>query len=294
MPTRTGNFPIGFRRGWGDWQRPDLKALCDWAKGAGFEVLDLGWATPADIRTVESSGLRLGSVDLLDFGSILHSDEAKRREHVAGNVAYVKEVSAAGAKLFFTAIIPGDPTRKRSENYALAVETYGPIVDAIRSAGAKLVIEGWPGRAPHYPSLCCTPETCRAFLRDAGEGVGLNYDPSHLIRLGVDPLRFLREFCPHVHHAHAKDAQLIAEAAYEFGLYQPAALVEPPWRFGEHAWRYTIPGHGQMDWGEAFRILSEGGYAGAVCVELEDDHFNGTEAGEKLGLTRSLEFLRQA
>jgi sugar phosphate isomerase/epimerase len=293
MPTRTGNFPIGFRRGWGDWQRLDLRILCDWGREVGFEVLDLGWATPADVRAVESAGLRLGSVDLLDFGSILHADEGKRRENVARNVAYVKETAAAaGAKLFFTAIVPGDPTRKRSEGYALAVETYGPIVEAVRGAGAKLVIEGWPGRAPHYPSLGCTPETCRAFLRDMGEGVGLNYDPSHLIRLGVDPLRFLREFLPHVHHAHAKDTQLIPEAAYEFGLYQPAAFAQP-WRYGEHAWRYTIPGHGQMNWREAFRILKDGGYRGAVCVELEDDHFNGTEAGEKLGLTRSLQFLRE-
>lgn len=290
MRTRTGNFPIGFRRGWGDWQRPDLAALCRWARETGFEVLDLGWATPRDVRTVRESGLRLGSVDLLDFGSILSPDPGKRREQIERNVAYVKDVAAAGARLFFTAVVPGDPSARRSDNYALAVETYAPIVRAVRDAGAVLVIEGWPGKGPHYPSLCCTPETCRAFLRDTGEGVGLNYDPSHLIRLGVDPLRFLREFLPHVHHVHAKDTQVLPDALYEFGLSQPAAFAEPH-RYGEHVWRYTVPGRGQMRWDEAFRVLSDGGYGGVVCVELEDEDFNGTEAGEKAGLRQSLEFL---
>ena len=31
MPTRTGNFPIGFRRGWSDWQKKDTAALAAWA-----------------------------------------------------------------------------------------------------------------------------------------------------------------------------------------------------------------------------------------------------------------------
>ena len=41
MATRTGNFPIGFRRGWTDWQKKDLKALAGWAKQSGFDTVDL-------------------------------------------------------------------------------------------------------------------------------------------------------------------------------------------------------------------------------------------------------------
>src|SRR4051794_1200902 len=155
--TRTGNFPIGFRRGWTDWQKKDLSALVQWANSNGFAALDLMNLTPQDVRSVQSAGLRLGSLDLLDFGAIMSSDTAKRKDTIERNVAFVKQLAAAGAKVFFTCVIPGDATKKRAENYAQAVECYGLIGEACRAAGAAMVIEGWPGGPPHYANLCCTP-----------------------------------------------------------------------------------------------------------------------------------------
>src|SRR5438552_15940092 len=66
--TRTGNFPIGFRRGGSDWQKKSLTSLTTWAKSSGFAALDLMNLTPQDVTAVQSSGLRIGSVGLLDFG----------------------------------------------------------------------------------------------------------------------------------------------------------------------------------------------------------------------------------
>jgi sugar phosphate isomerase/epimerase len=289
MATRSG-FPIGFRRGWSDWQKHDLSSLVTWAKQSGFEVLDLTRATTEDIRTLTGAGLRLNSVDLLDFGNLMHVDAAKRKELMAQNVAYVKEMAGAGAKNFFTVVIPGDPAKKRSENYARMLETYAPIAEACDNAGASLAVEGWPGGPPYFASLVCTPETVRSFLKDVGRGAGLNYDPSHLIRLGVDHVRFLKEFAPHVKHVHAKDTDVDAEALYEFGT-QPATFAKPH-GFGEWTWRYTLPGHGVARWNEIASILKSSGYGGAISVELEDEHFNGTEAGEKAALVHSLNFLR--
>src|SRR5688572_8563592 len=288
MATRSG-FPIGFRRGWSDWQKHDLASLVTWAKQAGFEVLDLTCAAVDDIKTLTGAGLRLGSVDLLDFGNLMHVDAGKRKELVAQNVAYIKEMAAAGAKHFFTVVIPGDPAKKRSENYALMLETYGPIAEACANAGASLAVEGWPGGPPYFASLVCTPETVRSFLKDVGRGAGLNYDPSHLIRLGVDHVRFLREFAPHVKHVHAKDTQLIPDAAYEFG--SQASAFAKPHGFGEWTWRYTLPGHGEARWQEVFAILKDTGYSGVVSIELEDENFNGSEEGEKKALIYSRDFL---
>jgi sugar phosphate isomerase/epimerase len=292
MPTRTGNFAVGFRRGWSDWQK-DLAALAKWTKSNGLDGIDLGNPTPAEIQTLTGAGLRLGSVDLKDFGQITANDAAKRKDVVAANVAYVKQLAAAGAKVFFTCIMPGDIGKSRKDNYASALESFGPIAQAAQQAGTVIVIEGWPGGDPHLANLCCTPETCRAIIKDLGKGIGLNYDPSHLIRLGVDHVRFLREFAPHVHHVHAKDTELMSEAAYEYGLYQPAAFANGH-GFGAHVWRYTIPGAGCARWTEIFKILQAGGYKGMVSVELEDENFNGSEGGEKAGLLNSLAFLRGA
>ena len=295
MPTRTAQFPIGLRRMHFDWHK-DLAALIGWARSSGFESIDLNQATVADVTALRAAGIRLGSVDLIEMGKLLAVDPAERRDRIERNIAYVKEMAGAGATIFFTVLIPGDPTKKRSENYALAVETIQPLAQAAADAGVKIAIEGWPGPAPHFAALCCTPESCRAFIRDTNpNSVGINYDPSHLIRLGVDPNCFLREFVKFIPHVHAKDSELFPEAVYELGLYQDSISPDRlPHRYGSHAWRYTIPGHGQARWTEIFRILEENQYGGVVSVELEDENFNGSEEGEKQGLLHSLSFLRSA
>jgi sugar phosphate isomerase/epimerase len=138
--------------------------------------------------------------------------------------------------------------------------------------------------------LCCTPETCRSFIKDVGKGAGVNYDPSHLIRLGVDHVRFLKEFAPHIKHVHAKDTDVDENALYEFGT--QSATFAKGHGFGEWTWRYTIPGHGQARWAEILKILKDANFNGVVSVELEDENFNGSEAGEKAGLEHSLAFLK--
>jgi sugar phosphate isomerase/epimerase len=288
MPTRTGNYPIGFRRGWSDWQKNSAN-LVKWAKENQFEAVDLNRATADDVKLLKDAGLRLGSVDLLQLGDITHPDTAKRKEIIAANIAYVKEAAGWGAKIFFT-IVGGDPTKKRSENYKIAVEAFSPIAETVASVGAKIAIEGYPGGPPHYALLCTTPETYRAFLKDIPKGMAVNYDPSHLIRLRVDHIRFLHEFALHVVHVHGKDTELFPETQYELGLYQGSAF-EPGHGFGDHVWRYTIPGHGVTRWTEVFKILKGAGYSGIVSIELEDENFNGSEAGEKAGLVYSRSFL---
>lgn len=287
--TRTGNFPIGFRRGWSDWQKKDPMPFMHWAHDNGFAHLDLMNVSAADFRLLKQYELGLGSVDLLDFGAIMSTDTGKRKDVIERNVKYVRETVALGARVFFTCVIPGDKTASRADNYRLAVECFSPIGQACKDVGAFMVVEGWPGDAPHFANLCCTPETCRAFLKDV-PGSAINYDPSHLIRLGVDHVRFVSEFAPHIRHVHAKDTELIDEARYEFGT-QPGAFkdLRP---FGEWTWRYCIPGHGSARWNEIFRVLQSAGFTGRVSIELEDENFYKTEQDEKLGLLTSLAFLQ--
>src|ERR1051325_10760438 len=99
MGTRTGNFPIGFRRGGIEWQK-DLPALAKWSKGEGFEVIDLPQASPEDVAPLKSAGLRIGSADLLDWPALLSFDAGKRKEAIAKNSAYIEKLSAAGCKRY--------------------------------------------------------------------------------------------------------------------------------------------------------------------------------------------------
>lgn len=283
--TRTGNFPIGIRRGWSDWQK-NLSALIGWAHNNEFAAIDLG-RSAADVAPVIESGLAVGSIDLLEWNAMLAADAGKRTEAVEKNKAYVQEATAAGAKNFFAVMMPEDPTLPRAENFGYMVESLNALSPTLEATGARVVIEGYPGPG----ALCCTPETYRATFKEcASPTIGINYDPSHLLRMGIDPIRFLKEFVSRVGHVHGKDASILTDDLYEYGTEQPATFKKNP-PFGGAAWRYTIPGQGMTPWGEVFRILHENNYEGKVCIELEDMNYNGSEEGEKNGLIASAQFL---
>jgi sugar phosphate isomerase/epimerase len=281
--TRTGGFTVGFRRGWSDWQK-DLGAVVAWAKANGFGALDVGNDGDVAAKAVAAAGLTVGSVDLKDWSGMLSPDRGKRDAAVQRNAAYVK---ACGPVNHFVVMLPEDPARPRAENFGYMTESFNALAPAFTAAGARLAVEGWPGPG----ALCCTPEGYRAFFKECpSPAYGINYDASHLIRMGIDPVRFLREFAPRVFHVHGKDTELFGDALYEYGHEQPPTFAKGH-GFGASVWRYTIPGHGATPWPQVLAILKGAGYAGCVCVELEDEHFNGTEAGEQRGLVLGRRFL---
>jgi sugar phosphate isomerase/epimerase len=287
--TRTGHFPIGFRRMWFDWQK-DLSSLAAWALENQFSIIDLGPDAEQTLPLLRKVGLRPGTVDLADWGNMISPNADARRQAVSRNVAYVKACAGFGPLNHFTVMLPQQPELTRAENFKYMVESYAQLAPTLELSQAKIVIEGWPGPG----ALCCTPETYGAFFRECpSPAFGVNYDPSHLLRMGIDPLRFLREFAPRVYHVHGKDTELFSEALYLYGHEQPPTFgqVHP---FGGMHWRYTIPGHGVAPWTEIFAVLAQAGYAGAVSIELEDKNFCGDPDREKAGLLHGRNFLQSA
>lgn len=283
--TRTGNFPIGFRRGGSDWQK-DVSALTGWARDNGFGAIDLG-RSHADAQAIKNAGLRVGSIDLLEWQPMFGADENARNAAIESNQKYIAEAAAKGVRNFFLVVLPADPAAPRAENFGYTTQSLSALTATLEANDARLVIEGYPGAG----ALCCTPETYRALFEAVpSQSIGINYDPSHLVRMGIDPLRFLREFGARVHHVHGKDCAILADDLYEYGWEQSATFKQNP-AFGAAAWRYTIPGQGNSNWGEICRILGEQNYQGAICIELEDANYNGSEAGEKAGLLAGAQFL---
>jgi sugar phosphate isomerase/epimerase len=275
MTTRTGQFRIGFRHG-GSWQK-DIASAISFARANGFSAIDVG--TPDDAAAVVSAGLAVGTVDAPDWNGLVSADAGRRADAVA-KVAAAARTCRGKTRNLFIVMLPEDPKLPRKDNFGFMMDSCGRLVDVLRETGVRLSVEGWPGAG----ALCCTPEGYRAFLKELTADVaGINYDPSHLVRMGIDPIWFLAEFASRVVHVHGKDAELMPERLYEFGHEQPPTFARN-FGFGGACWRYTIPGHGQVRWTEVFRILKDAGYDGLVCVELEDADFNGTEAGEKTGL----------
>ncbi len=286
MKTLTGKLPIGFRRGGYKWHR-DLDALLSWALENDLEVIDLGRDGDQTARQALDAGMRIGSVDLPEWQGMISPDKGRRADALARNAEYVRACAAFGPMNHFVVMVPERADLRPIENWGYLLDSYGQLAPVLEENGARLVIEGWPGPG----ALCCTPEGYRELFKEISSPVmGINYDPSHLIRQGIDPIRFLREFGERVYHIHGKDTELLPEGLYEYGSERPAILA-PRIPFGGFHWRYTIPGHGVMRWKEAFRILEEKGYAGCVSIELEDAAFYGDADLERMGILQGARFL---
>ncbi len=277
--TRTGGFPVGFRE--------CFPASLEWALPHDFGVIDLTGGATEKVALAHEAGLRVGAVDLPNWRELITADQDGRDRAVRAAGEFVRVCTSDGPLTFMTIMLPRDPELERRENFEHMLAAYTDLANVLEECDARIVIEGWPGPG----ALCCTPEGYRAFFeRCPSDRIGVNYDPSHLIRMGIEPLRFLREFADRVFHVHAKDTELSPENFYEYGHEIPATFAPAP-AHGQWAWRYTIPGHGQMRWSKAFAILEERGYGGCVCVELEDADFGGTEALKQEGLTLAGAFL---
>jgi sugar phosphate isomerase/epimerase len=289
--TRTGEFAIGFRSGQSPWQK-DTNRLIAFAQRNGFEGLDVSDWPAEQIEPLLAAGLRIGSVDLKrPWPAIMSADAKRRKQAIAAAAEHIQSVAALGIANFFCVVLPENDAAPRRENFALAVEGFGQLAAAIHGSGARIVIEGWPASPPYYSSVVCTPETYREFFTQIGsESLAINFDPSHLIRMGIDPLRFLGEFASRVGHVHAKDTLILSDGLYEYGNLQSATLAKPH-AYGGHHWRYTIPGRGETPWPQLLGMLKRSGYGGLVSVELEDEDFQGSEDAEQRGLIESREFL---
>jgi len=263
-----------------------IRKAAEWAAGAGLDVLDVPELTPEVKAACDAAGIRVGSVDARGIGQLLSRDEGRRAHAAATLKKQMDDMAALGGRILFVCLVPEDVTLPRREGFAIWKETFPELVKHAESRNLYIAIEGWPGPAPHYPTLGCTPEMWRAMF-DAipSKHFGLNYDPSHLVRLGIDYVRALTEFGERVNHCHGKDAEILHDELYECGTL-PASFGAK-YGFSEGSWRYTIPGHGEVDWGKVAVRLERLGYQGAVSIELEDHRYWGTPEAERQGIEKA-------
>lgn len=287
MHTKTGSFPIGWRNRELSWE-DTLEKTLEFGQANDLRVVDLKTASVDILKTCRDAGFHLGSVDLPNWKGLIAKDPTIRESALKENREFVREIGSLGVSNFFVAMLPEDPTQPRQTNFELMVDSYQKLADTLEAVDSKLVIEGWPGAG----CLVTTPETYRALLEKTPDCIGVNYDPSHLVRMGIDPIRFLREFLPRTYHCHGKDAFIDPERLYEYGSEVEALEGEKPMYGGFH-WRYTIPGHGHTPWITVFKILEEGGYQGAISIEFEDSHFLGSPEREQEGVIQAARFLAE-
>jgi sugar phosphate isomerase/epimerase len=216
----------------------------------------------------------------------LDPDEGHRRVVVN----HLKQVIAAAPKLGVKVVntfIGRDPTRSIEANWPMLRSVWPEIVRHAETQGVLLGIENCPmlfskDEWPGGKNLAISPSVWRAlFTEFPGPTLGLNFDPSHLIWQHIDYVRCLREFGQRIVHVHAKDTRIDADRLYEQGILG----------LGWHTAK--LPGLGDVDWGRFFSALTDAGYQGAVCIEVEDRAYEGSLADRKRALRQSKRFLEQ-
>ena len=228
----------------------------------------------------DDNDLTLSSLAFYDNN--LHPDPVERaaiNQHV---LALVDAAALLGCPTVGT-FVGRDPGRTVAQNLAEAEKVFAPLVDRAGEKGVKLVIEncvmeGW--HPDGYPgNLAYSPELWEWMF---SLGLYLNYDPSHLLWMGIDPVAAIKPYVDKVAHAQAKDAEIFPEKRNRYGYPGIAVNRIDPWDVGW--WRYRVPGLGQVDWVRVVDALYEGGFDGVLSVEHEDPVWGGTEERVLTGL----------
>jgi sugar phosphate isomerase/epimerase len=279
-----------------------LPEIAAWASENGFEALEVAaWPALSDRPftashlNVEQFGARqadqarelfdrhgLEISSLAFYDNNLHPDPGERKainDHVLACIDAAAQLGCPTVGTF----IGRDPNKPVAENLKEAEQVFAPLVERAGERGVKLIIEncvmeGW--HPDGYPgNLAYSPELWEWLF---SLGLYLNYDPSHLVWMGIDPVAALQPYIDKIPHAQAKDIQLFEDRRMRYGWPGKAVNRPDPWDVGW--WRYRVPGLGQVDWTRLVDTFYEGGFQGVLSVEHEDPVWGGTEEKVKTGL----------
>ena len=164
------------------------------------------------------------------------------------------------------------------EGFDLLAERFNPILDVFAECGVKFALEVHPTEIAFD---LYTAERALETLKYREE-FGFNFDPSHLIWQGVDPVEFIRAFPDRIYHVHMKDA--IVKLNGRSGILASHLSFGDPRR----GWDFRSLGRGGVNFEEIVRALNEVGYKGPLSVEWEDSGMN-----REHGAKEACEFVRK-
>ena len=221
------------------------------------------------LHYAEQSGVDISS--LAFYPNTMDGDLVRR----AANIAHLKTVIQASAALgvnMVTTFIGRDQTKTVDENLELVKEIWPPIIHLAEELGVRIAIENCPmlfgsDQWPGGQNLMTTPAIWRkVFSLLPNENLGINYDPSHFVWQMVDYIKPLYEFRSKIFHVHYKDIKLYPQKLDEVGIMAyPLEFMSP-----------KLPGLGDVDWGRYVSALTDIGYDGCTCIEVEDRAFEGS------------------
>ncbi|RXT29968.1 isomerase [Rhizobium leguminosarum] len=260
-----------------------LEEVVDFAASAGFDAIEIDVGghikTPdrveAAVALVRSRGLFVSSITY--FGNQLDADRAKRKALREKTAEFAGAIGQAGVPIFV--IFPGrDDTASDEANYDDFADFASGLIAQTQPYGLTFAIENWPGPKDNF--IGTTPKGWQElFRRIENRRFGLEFDPSHLIRIGVDPYQAMEAVKDRIAILHAKDTAIDRESLQAVGYH------------GKGWWQYKLPGLGLIDWPRFLHQARGAGFDGTLSIEHEDAAYGwpgkdlaARKDGERLGL----------
>jgi sugar phosphate isomerase/epimerase len=286
-----------------------LADVADWAASVGFETLEIacwprssgpsrryagtGHIDVADLSRAQAgeivaalAGRNLSISALGYYPNPLHPDPP-HREAVIGHLKKVIVAAGLMGVGVVNTFCGGDASKTVDANWQEALKVWPDIVAHARDNGVRLAFENCPMIFSHdeWPAghnIAYSPYVWRRIIEAWDGAVGMNFDPSHLVWQMIDQARFIREFGPHMLHAHAKDLMIDRDGLYERGIMSAGIGWQVP----------RMPGLGEVDWSVIFSGLYRAGYDGPIVIEHEDRRFEGSDEAVKRGFLLARDVLR--
>lgn len=164
------------------------------------------------------------------------------------------------------------------QGFEFFARMWGPILDEFKANGVRFALE------VHPTEIAFDIVTARRALEvvDHHPAFGFNFDPSHLLWQGVNPVKFIRAFPDRIFHVHMKDAAVTLDG--ESGI----LASHLPFGDSRRGWDFRSLGHGQVDFDKVIRALNDIGYNGPLSVEWEDSGMD-----REFGAREACEFVKK-
>lgn len=205
---------------------------------------------------------------------------------------HIKKVINGAAKLGIPVVntfVGRDSSRNVEYNLDQFAEKWPEIIRHAEGQGINIGIENCPmfftnDEWPGGKNLATTPVIWdRMFEIIPNANFGLNYDPSHMIWQHMDEIKPIYQYKDRLHHIHLKDVKVFKDKLDRVGIMANPLEYHTP----------KLPGYGDVRWGEFFSALTEVGYRGPTCIEVEDRAFENSEDDIKTSILTSRNYLSQ-
>lgn len=209
------------------------------------------------------------------------AEELKLTAKVARKLGVDTVVGFTGSSIWqYVAMFPPVGQDVIDAGYQDFADRWNPILDVFDGEGVRFAHEVHPSEIAYDYWT-----TVRAFEAvDHRAAFGLNWDPSHMVWQGLDPVAFILDFSDRIYHVDCKDTRMRMGGGRNGILSSHKQWADP-----RRGWDFVSTGRGDVQWEDAFRALTAIGYDGPISVEWEDagmDRLEGAPAG--LAYVRSL------